>query len=189
MDSAAKNKKITTKDMVLAGMFAAILAIISQFSIPMPTGVPISMQLFGVTLMGVVLGWRLGILSTLAYILIGAAGIPVFSSFRGGLGVLTGLTGGYILGWPLMVAFCGIRHNSANKTKNFYLTIAFCLIGLILDELIGGLQWAFLAGDQSFFSIMIYSLTAFVPKDIVLTVLAAIAGLQIRHALTRSRHI
>lgn len=78
--SAKKSKKIrhntafTTREMVLAGMFAAVLAVISQLSIPTPAGVPVTIQVFGVALVGAVLGWKLGLCSVLVYILIGAAG-------------------------------------------------------------------------------------------------------------------
>ena len=100
--SAKKSKKIrhntafTTREMVLAGMFAAVLAVISQLSIPTPAGVPVTIQVFGVALVGAVLGWKLGLCSVLVYILIGAAGLPVFANFGGGIRSLIGLTGGYI---------------------------------------------------------------------------------------------
>lgn len=181
----ARSRTISTKEIVLVGMFAAVLAIISQISIPMPTGVPITIQLFGVTLIGVVLGWKLGLFATLVYILIGAAGVPVFSNFRGGISVLASFTGGYILGWPLMVIFCGIRHNTSSKTRNLMLTILFALIGLAIDETIGGLQWAALSGDMTTKAVFIYSITAFVPKDILLTVLAVIVGTQMKKSLAR----
>ena len=82
----------TTREMVLAGMFAAVMAVISQLSIPMPTGVPVTIQVFGVALVGAVLGWRLGLCSMLVYILIGAVGLPVFANFGGGIKSLVGLT-------------------------------------------------------------------------------------------------
>ena len=58
--SPAAERKFTTREMVLVGMFAAVLAVISQISLPMPTGVPITIQVFGVALVGAVLGSRLG---------------------------------------------------------------------------------------------------------------------------------
>ena len=94
--SAKKSKKIrhntafTTREMVLAGMFAAVLAVISQLSIPTPAGVPVTIQVFGVALVGAVLGWKLGLCSVLVYILIGAAGLPVFANFGGGIRSLIG---------------------------------------------------------------------------------------------------
>ncbi len=99
--------RMSTRDIVLIGMFAALLAAFSQISLPMPTGVPITIQAFGVALVGVVLGWKRALFSTIVYILLGAVGLPVFANFQGGLRVITGLTGGYILAWPVMAALCG----------------------------------------------------------------------------------
>ena len=60
--TAVPSRRISTRDLAFAGMIAAILAIISQISVPMPTGVPITIQVFGITLIGVAFGWRLGTL-------------------------------------------------------------------------------------------------------------------------------
>ena len=84
--------RMSTRDIVLIGMFAALLAAFSQISLPMPTGVPITIQAFGVALVGVVLGWKRALFSTIVYILLGAVGLPVFANFQGGLRVITGLT-------------------------------------------------------------------------------------------------
>jgi biotin transport system substrate-specific component len=88
------SQRISTQNLVLVGMFAAVMAVISQISLPMPTGVPITIQVFGIALIGTVLGWKLGGLATIVYILLGAIGLPVFSSFRGGVQVLAGMAGG-----------------------------------------------------------------------------------------------
>ena len=66
------SNRISVKNIVLAGMFAAFLAVMSQVSLPMPTGVPITVQVFAVALVGVILGWKRGVLAVLVYILIGA---------------------------------------------------------------------------------------------------------------------
>ncbi len=177
--------RITTKELVLTGMFAAVLAVISQLSIPMPTGVPITIQIFGLALIGTVLGWRLGFLATLIYILLGAVGLPVFSNFRGGLQSLLGLTGGYIWGWLIMVLLCGIRPKTGSKLLNTILIFLLPILGTLMDEAIGGLQWAALSGDMSVSAVFSYSIVAFVPKDIVLTVIAVITGIPIRKAVSR----
>lgn len=183
-DSAARTPAVrrgfTTRELVLGGMFAALLAAISQISLPMPTGMPITIQVFGVTLIGVVLGWRLGLLSTVTYILIGAVGLPVFANFRGGLGALVGLTGGYIWSWPVMAAHCGIRPRTGNPRLNTLLTILFSLLGLAFAEIIGCLQWAALSGDMSVGAVFAYAMVAFIPKDAVLTVLAVFIGIPMR---------
>ncbi|MDD3252583.1 MAG: biotin transporter BioY [Lachnospiraceae bacterium] len=175
--------KFTTKELVLGGMFAAVLAVISQLSIPMPTGVPITIQMFGVTLIGVVLGWRLGLLSVITYILLGAVGLPIFANFRGGFSVLVGLTGGYIWAWPILTVLAGLRPNTGNPRTNMILVSLSSLVGLAAVELIGGLQWAALSGDMTFGAVFAYSMVAFVPKDIIITIIAVVLGIPMRKLL------
>ncbi|MDY4115158.1 MAG: biotin transporter BioY [Blautia sp.] len=129
--SPATERKFTTREMVLVGMFAAVLAVISPISLPMPTGVPITIQVFGVALVGAVLGSRLGTTATLVYVLLGA-------------------------------------------------------IGLLIVETIGGLQWHFVGGSMSIPAIAVYSLTAFIPKDIVITVLAVLIAIPIKKGINNA---
>lgn len=176
---------ISTYDLVLTAMFTAVLAVISQISIPMPSGVPITIQAFGIALTGAVLGWKLGTLSTIVYILLGAIGLPIFANFLGGIQVLAGLTGGYIWGWPFMTALCGIRFNTHHPKADLVLSIIVSLLGLMIMEFTGGLQWYLLSGEMSAKAIAIYSFTAFIPKDMVITVAAVIIGGRIQHLLSR----
>ena len=178
--SPAAERKFTTREMVLVGMFAAVLAVISQISLPMPTGVPITIQVFGVALVGAVLGSRLGTTATLVYVLLGAIGLPIFANFSGGISSIVGVTGGYIWAWPIMTWLCGIRPKTENKT------IGFALIGLLIVETIGGLQWHFVGGSMSIPAIAVYSLTAFIPKDIVITVLAVLIAIPIRKGINNA---
>lgn len=170
-----------TKDIVLIGMFAAVLAVISQISLPMPTGVPITIQLFGISLVGNVLGAKRGFLATLVYILLGAAGLPVFANFHGGLASLTGMSGGYILAWPVMALLCGFRPALPGRAQRLAANIALTVIGVLFVEAVGGWQWSVLAGDKSFTAIMLYSFVAFIPKDIIISVLAILVGDQLKN--------
>ena len=122
--------------MSIGGNVAAVLAVISQLSIPTPAGVPVTIQVFGVALVGAVLGWKLGLCSVLVYILIGAAGLPVFANFGGGIPSLIGLTGGYIWAWPVMAVLCGIRPGLKNRISDLAVRILLSLIGLAAVELI-----------------------------------------------------
>lgn len=193
--AAANNKTVksgmSTRDVVLIGMFAVLLAAISQVSLPMPTGVPITIQVFGVTLVGVVLGWKRALFATIVYVLLGAVGLPVFAGFQGGLHVITGLTGGYILGWPVMAALCGatIPLKKPSAAISLLFSIILSVAGMLFVEAAGGLQWAMLAGDKSFGMIMAYSFAAFIPKDTILTIAAVIVGRQIRRTLSRGGFI
>lgn len=183
--TATTKPLLSTYNLVLTAMFAAILAVISQISIPMPTGVPVTIQAFGIALTGAVLGWKLGTLSTIVYILLGAVGLPIFANFMGGIQVLAGMTGGYIWGWPFMAALCGLRFHTGNSKTDLILSIVMSLMGLLIMEFTGGLQWYLLSGEMTMNAIIIYSFTAFIPKDMVITVAAVIVGRRINHLLGR----
>ena len=86
-----------TYDIVYIAVFAVIMAICSWISIP--AAVPFTLQTFGVFVAVGVLGGKRGTLSILVFILLGAIGVPVFAGFSGGIGVLAGTTGGYIIGF------------------------------------------------------------------------------------------
>ncbi|HCD09079.1 MAG TPA: biotin transporter BioY, partial [Thermoanaerobacter sp.] len=109
---------IKTKDMILASLFAAITFIMGFVKIPLPfSPVPITGQTFAVMLAGGLLNPTSAFLSLFIFDLLGAIGIPVFSGLTGGLNVLVGPTGGYILSWPF-AAFL-ISLTLKNKKANF----------------------------------------------------------------------
>ena len=95
------------KDTVFTAMFAALIAVCSILSIPVGE-VPVTLQTFAVCLSAAMLGHRRGVLSVLVYILLGAFGVPVFAGMKGGVGVLMGVTGGYIIGFLLTALIVGL---------------------------------------------------------------------------------
>lgn len=96
MDFVASGKT-KTYDMVYIAISAVLMAICSWISIP--TAVPVTMQTFGVFVTVGILGGKRGTLSVLVYLILGMIGVPVFAGFTGGIGVLAGSTGGYIIGF------------------------------------------------------------------------------------------
>ena len=97
MKSKSGHESLNTKDAAMIALCAAVMAVCSWISIP--AAVPFTMQTFGVFLVVGLLGGRNGTLAVLVYLLLGAAGLPVFSGFAGGIGHLFGVTGGYIIGF------------------------------------------------------------------------------------------
>lgn len=98
----------TGTDLALIAGFTALICISAILpSIKLAGPVPITLQTFAVLLSGAVLGARRGFLAVLLYLVIGAAGLPVFSGGAAGLGVFQGPTVGYLLGFPLAAGFCG----------------------------------------------------------------------------------
>lgn len=86
------------RNMALCGAFAAFLALCAWISVPMGS-IAFTMQTFGFLFALGLLGGKWGSVSILVYLLIGAMGVPVFSGFQGGFGVLLGATGGYLTGF------------------------------------------------------------------------------------------
>lgn len=98
-----------TKKLILCALFAALTAVCSMISIPLPfTPVPINLATLSVFLAGGLLGSRDGAISQGVYVVLGAVGLPVFHSFTGGFGILTGPTGGYIIGYVAAAWLTGL---------------------------------------------------------------------------------
>ena len=102
-------RRSTATDLAQIAVFAALIA-----ALGLPgalylggTAVPITFQTLGVMLAGAILGARKGVLSVLLFIALVAAGLPLLSGGRGGLGVFVGPSVGYLLGWVLGVAVIG----------------------------------------------------------------------------------
>ncbi len=94
--------------MILIAIFAALTAVCSMISIPLPfTPVPINLATLSIFLAGGLLGEKDGAISQIIYVLLGAIGLPVFHSFTGGIGIIAGPTGGYIIGYILAAWIVG----------------------------------------------------------------------------------
>lgn len=96
----------SARDLAYVSMAAALTALCAWISIP--ATVPFTMQTFAVCLVAALLGLRRGLAATALYLLLGAVGLPVFAGFSGGLGVLLGVTGGYLVGFLLTALVVGL---------------------------------------------------------------------------------
>lgn len=129
--------KSNTRNIVLCALFAALTAILSQVSIPLPfTPVPINLATLAVCLAGGVLGAKWGAISQLVYVLLGAVGIPVFAGFTSGVGIIMGPTGGYIAGYLAGAFIVGFIYEK--MSKNSILTgVAAMSLGMIGCYILG----------------------------------------------------
>lgn len=115
------------RDMTRCAVFAAVLAVCAWLSFPLGDQA-VSLQSFGVFLALGLLGGRNGTISILVYLLLGSAGVPVFSGFRGGFSVLLGPTGGYL--WGFLVAallYWGLEKH-LRPWVNMVLGMALCYL-------------------------------------------------------------
>ena len=126
--AAAVKSKWSAKDMAYVAIMAVVIAICSWISIP--TTVPFTLQTFAVFLAVGVLGGRRGTFAVLVFILLGAVGVPVFAGFQGGIGVLLGTTGGYIIGFLLSaLLYWAMTQALGEKTP---VMVAAMVLGLIV---------------------------------------------------------
>ncbi len=125
--------RFRVNDLVYTAIAAALIAVCAWISIP--TVVPFTLQTFGVFLVLSLLGARRGTLAILVYILLGAVGVPVFSGFSGGPGILFGNTGGYIVGFLAMGGAYGITVRLMGKSLRS--EILGLLLGLLLCYTLG----------------------------------------------------
>lgn len=173
-----QKKKMSTKSLVMTGMFTAVLAVLSQIAIPMPTGVPVTLQTFAVALTGCVLGWKQGALSSLIYLLVGAVGAPVFSEMSGGMGILLGKTGGFIFGFVFLAMLCGLGASRKRKVSG----AAWAGAGLIICHFLGILQFMVVA-EMSFAQSAVLVSLPYLIKDAVSVALAFFAAAALKRGL------
>lgn len=157
------NKKTAVKDMVFVAMFAALISVCSIISIPIGQ-VPVTLQTFAVCLSAALLGWKRGTLSVLIYILLGAVGVPVFAGMKGGVGVLAGPTGGYIVGFLLTSLIIGF---AAERWERKALPLSAAMIlGVLLCYAVGTV-WFMLTAETRLGESLLLCVVPFLLPDAV----------------------
>ena len=177
MKDSAKKK---TLSLVTAALFTALTAVCSQIAIPMPTQVALTLQTFAVALCGYVLGVKWGLASILSYVVLGVVGVPVFSGFRGGIQVLFGSSGGFIFGFIIFAALCGVSLLIKNKA----LKLLCGLGGLVICHIIGIIQFAVIYKTDFISSFLMVS-APYLIKDVVSVAAAFFLSLYIRKLLAK----
>ncbi|MBR3292980.1 MAG: biotin transporter BioY [Oscillospiraceae bacterium] len=116
------------RNLAYISMGAALIALCAWIAVP--AAIPFTLQTFAVCLVAALLGWRRGFAAVALYLLLGAVGLPVFSGFSGGFGVLLGVTGGYLVGFLLTALVVGLAAGRFGQ-KTGALTAAMAL-GILL---------------------------------------------------------
>ncbi len=173
----------STRDLVMIALFAALTAALGLFpplTLPV-TGVPITAQSMGVMLAGALLGARRGGLALLLFVALVAAGLPLLAGGRGGLGVLQGPGGGFILGFPVAAFVVGWLFQRHGGAPSLGLSIAYILIGGIGVLYLIGVPWLAVVAKLGLGKALVGS-AAFLPGDVLKAVLTALIARQVRRA-------
>ncbi|MCL2108645.1 MAG: biotin transporter BioY [Oscillospiraceae bacterium] len=174
--------KITVKDTCLIGVFAAVIAAMSLLSIPMPLGVPLTMQTFAIPLAGVILGARKSAAAVLVYLLLGAVGLPVFAGFKGGIAVFAGPTGGFLLSFPIYAFIVGIAAEKGGKIR---LALGL-LIGAVVMFFIGGILWPTLVIGATLRAALLGWVLPFLVTDLLKIIMVFVVGVSMRRLLIKN---
>ena len=169
--------------MTTIGLMTALICIIAPFSIPIPVSpVPISLTNFVIFIIVCVLGTKDATICVILYLLLGAAGLPVFSSFSGGLAKLAGPTGGYLAGFILLALIQGFFLERFPDKK--YAALLGMIVGMAVCYAFGT-AWLAVQTSQSFIAALPIGVLPYLPGDAVKIIVAAIAGPKLRAAVKK----
>lgn len=173
------------KLMIVAALFAAIIAVAAQIMINIPP-VPFTLMTIAVMLTATILGAKYGTLAVTVYVVMGVIGIPVFAGMKGGFGIVLGPTGGYLIAIIPAALFVGWYLETFGHTKvqaiiaNMIAVFIILVLGTIWLKVVADLPWigAFKGG-----------MLPFVLPDLAKAIAAAILGILIRNRLVAAKLI
>lgn len=180
--TGVSRRAFTTRQMTLSAIMAAVICILGPLSIPIPVSpVPITLTNLAIYFTVCILGWKLGTVSYLIYLVIGLAGLPVFSSFGAGFGKLLGPTGGYLIGFIFMAIICGLFFEQTDNRIVLFL-------GLILGSLVNylfGTAWLAVQASLTFSQALWAGVIPYIPADLIKILLAVMLAPPLRKRLQR----
>lgn len=171
-------------DMVYIAIGAVLIVICSWINIP--TAVPFTLQTFAVFFILMLLGGERGTISILIYILLGAIGVPVFAGFSGGIGILLGNTGGYILGF-VFIGLIYTLFTRVFKKKSIFIKIAALVIGLAICYAFGTIWFMHVylrdSGEVGLLAVLGWCVFPFIIPDLIKMALAVVIAKRIEPVL------
>lgn len=180
-----------TRDLILVAMFAALTAIGAFIKIPIPY-VPITLQYLFCALSGIILGSRLGALSQIVYVVIGLAGIPVFTQ-GGGINYIFKPTFGYLIGF-IVAAYVIGKLREKIKKLTFTKSFGILLLGLFFIYLFGVVYLyisynLYLGIQVSFYFAFFHGLVVCIAGDLLITVFVAYISIKLIPLLKKFGYI
>jgi biotin transport system substrate-specific component len=183
MTENAAASKTNVRELALIAVMAAVTCVLGPLSIPIGV-VPISLTNLAVYFAIYILGTKRGTLSYIVYLLIGLVGLPVFSSFTGGVGKLLGPTGGYLIGFIFMALICGVFIDRSHHN------IVFSVIGMVMGTAVCyvfGTIWLAYEAGMTMGAALAAGVIPFLPGDAAKIIVAAVVAPQVRKRLAQAK--
>ncbi len=176
--------KFSVKQLALIGLMAAVICVLGPLALNIPISpVPISLGTLAIYFVISVLGMKSGTISVVIYILLGLAGVPVFTNFTGGPDKLFGPTGGYIIGYIFLALICGFFVDRFGKKLPLY--FAGMLLGTLVLYIFGTL-WLGYQMDLTFTQALMAGVIPYIPGDLIKLAIATALGIQVRKRLIKA---
>ena len=177
-----------TTQLTLTALFAALTAVFSQISFPLPfTPIIFTMGVMAVYLTAALLPKWYAMLAQLVYLLLGVIGLPVYSGFHGGLGTLLGPTGGYLMAYPIMALLGAWLRELLGKTPLPRLVqMLISLIASLIPCYLLGSLWYMQVGQVDWMTSLMATALTFIPIDAIKVVFASLLALPVGAALQKS---
>ena len=167
-----------TYAMVSTALMTAVTCILAPLSVPIGP-VPISFTNLAIYISHYLLDWKRGTVSYFLYLLIGFAGLPVFSGFTGGVAKLAGPTGGYIVGFIPMAIIAGIVIDHFNQR---WLQLLGMIVGTAICYALGT-AWFCMQAGYTVSAALAVCVFPFIPADLVKMLIAMTIGPEIRQRM------
>ena len=181
--------KLTTLAMVQIALCTALICVAAQLAIPLPIGVPFTLQVLMVMLTALILKPLYSVISLLLYVLLGVIGLPVFTGAKSGIGTILSPTGGFIIGFVLAAFLVSLLKNVLAKKLGGKLTVVrynlvTVIVGIPVMYIPGiALYMAYTGADL--LSAVVTLTSVFILLDIAKCVLASIIAVPLNKALAK----
>lgn len=176
-------QQVKLRLMIITALFAAMIGVLAQLTIPLPN-IPITGQTLAIGLAATILGSRYGTLSVILYLFIGAAGIPVFAEFSGGISKLVGPSGGYLFGFvPATFMIGWILEKTSFTFKNAMIANT---VGMVIT-LVFGTLWLKIALDLSWTAAYLSGFGPFILVGFIKAAIASWIGITVRKRLESAK--
>ena len=177
--------KLSSREIVLAGVFAAVISILSQFTIPLGA-IPLTLQTFAVGFAVTILGKKTGTMAVLIYLLMGMIGLPVLAGGAGGFANFFGPTGGFLIGFIFQAYFTGWLLEKSGF--NYFWSITANLIGAFITLIFGSL-WLKFSGGLPWQAAFSAGMIPFILPGIIKAVASGYLGVLLGKRLTFTKYI
>lgn len=179
-----------SKKIVITALFTALISAAFFVNIPLPGGVPVTLQDFMALLSGALLGPLYGTVSVILFLLLGACGLPVFNG-KAGIAVITkGPTGGFLLGYVAAAFLIGLLLHlllPADKKRNdiysWIITALIVILGTIVLFALGIINFMRVVPNKTTAQVLAITVIPFIPGNIIKMILITVLSQKLRHKI------